>query len=46
MVIPATACLITHPMPWATGTAAVGIEGEIITQAWNKIKANNKYDHQ
>ena len=38
MVIPATACLITHPMPWATGTAAVGIKGEIITQAWNKSK--------
>jgi hypothetical protein len=30
MVIPATACPITHPMPWAKGTAAVGIKGEIL----------------
>ena len=29
MVIPATACPITHPMPWATGTAAVGIKGKL-----------------
>ena len=41
MVIPAPACPIMHPMPWATGTAAVGIRGKLPAPAGLTIL----YDH-